>query len=94
MNFIKPGTLCGQKVVNGQIGLLKHEIKTSKLERDLVPYVNITLSQLFLNQFAKNSVQGKGRDFFVKHQNSSENICTQSGHIRIGVVGRQRFLVR
>lgn len=76
MNFIKAGTLCVQKIVNEQIRLLKHEIKTSKLEGGLVPYVNITLTQLFLNQLEKNSVQGKGRDFLVKHQNSSENICT------------------
>lgn len=75
MNFIKSGTLCGQKVVNGQIELPKHEIKTSKLEGDLVLYVNVTITQLFLNQFAKNSVQGKEMDFLVKHQNSSENIC-------------------
>lgn len=78
INFIKPGTLCGQRVVNGQMGLLRHE-RTCKLEGDPVPYVNITLTQLSLNQFAKNSVQGKERFFFyffVKHQYSSENICS------------------
>lgn len=57
---MEPGTLCGQRVVNGQMGLLRDE-KLCKLEGDLVPYFNITLIQFSLNQFAKNNVQGNER---------------------------------